>query len=109
MAIIVKVTNLKGSKISTFVKQYLLHNSVIRIMDESIYYKNYKHEMRVSDVNDLVQEKPTVLTTPLPLENRNLIKICPWTYSWVKSSIEKISPLTAHDVEWYISLRTNHV
>lgn len=46
-------------------------------MDESIYYKNYKHEMRVSDVNDLVQEKPTVFTTPLPLENRNLIKICP--------------------------------
>lgn len=65
--------------------------------------------MRVSDVNDLVQEKPTVFTTPLPLENRNLIKICPWTYSWAKSSIEKISHLTAHDVDWYISLRTNHV
>lgn len=31
--------------------------------------------MRVSDVNDLVQEKPTVFTTPLPLENRNLIKM----------------------------------
>ena len=65
--------------------------------------------MRVSDVNDLVQEKPTVFTTPLPLENRNLIKICLWTYSWVKPSIEKISHLTAHDVDWYISLRTNHV
>ena len=83
--------NFQGTiqSIDTFLNQHLWHNSLIRIMDKTIFYKNW-YEIGILDVNYLIKEKPNVFMSLSELENKHHTKVCALTYYVIISAIKDV-------------------
>ena len=83
--------NFQGTiqSVDTFLNQHLWHNSLITIMDKSIFYKNW-YEIGILDVNHLIEERPNVFMSLLELENKHHTKVCALTYYGIISAIKDL-------------------
>ena len=83
--------NYQGSieTVESFLAQSLWHNSLIRIMDKPVFYKNW-YQMGISHVNQIVKEQPSTFLSPTEFESKYHTKVCPLTLYGMTSTLREL-------------------
>ncbi len=77
------------TSVDSFLAQSLWHNSLIRIMDKTIYYKNW-HLLGINYVNQIIKEKPNVFLSLTEFEQMYHITVCPLTFCGIISAVKTL-------------------
>ena len=75
--------------VESFLTQSLWHNSLIRIMDKPVFYKNL-HQIGISNVNQIVKEQPSTLLSTTDFESKYHTKVCPLTFYGITSTLREL-------------------
>lgn len=75
------------TSVESFLAQSLWHNSLIRIMDKPIFYKNW-YQLGITHVNQIIKEKPNTFFSPSEFEDIYHIKVCTLTFYGIISALK---------------------
>ena len=83
--------NYQGSieTVESFLTQSLWYNFLIRVMDKPVFYKSW-HQMGISQVNQIVKEKPSTFLSPTEFEKKYHTKVCPLTFYGMTSTLREL-------------------
>ena len=69
----------KITSVDSFLTQCLWHNSLIRIMDKPIFYKNW-YQSGISRVNQFIKVEPNLFFSRTEFEHMHNINVCPLAF-----------------------------
>ena len=79
----------KITSVDSFLTQCLWHNSLIRIMDKPIFYKNW-YQSGISRVNQFIKVEPNLFFSRTEFEHMHNINVCPLAFCGIISTLKAL-------------------